>query len=64
MKYNKNENKYQDLKIWYSNVTSLNNKLELLKYELVHNKIDIAFVSETWWKETSLKKYKRIFCIS
>ena len=51
MKYNKNKNKnkYQDLKIWYSNVTSLNNKLELLKYELVHNKIDIAFVSETWW---------------
>jgi len=49
MKYNKNENKYQDLKNWYSNVTSLNNKLELLKYELVHNKIDIAFVSETWW---------------
>jgi hypothetical protein len=58
MKYNKNENKYQDLKIWYSNVTSLNNKLELLKYELVHNKIDIAFVSETWWKETSLKNIR------
>ena len=47
-----------DLKIWYSNVTSLNNKYELFKQELIQSKIDIAFVCETWWKDTSIKNVK------
>ena len=31
---------------------------ELFKSELIINKIDIAFVSETWWKYTSIKNLK------
>ena len=43
------------LKCWYSNVTSLNNKYDAFCSELITNNIDIAFVSETWWTDTSLK---------
>ena len=54
-KYNNSEEKFQELKIWYSNVTSLNNKYELFKFEIISNRIDIAFVSETWWTDSSIK---------
>ena len=55
IKFNKNKNIYRDLKIWYSNVTSLNNKYELFKVELIQYKIDIVYVCETWWKDTFIK---------
>ena len=37
------------LKCWYSNVTSLNNKLDLFSVELYTNCVDVAFITETWW---------------
>ena len=43
------------LRCWYSNVTSLNNKYEAFCSELISNRIDVAFVCETWWTDTSLK---------
>ena len=46
------------LKCWYSNVTSLNNKLDLLSVELYTNCVDVAFITETWWTSSSLKTIK------
>ena len=42
------------LNCWYRNVTSLNNKFDSCCCELVVNNIDVAFVCEIWWSETSL----------
>jgi len=50
--------KTKRLKCWYSNVTSLNNKLDLLAVDLYSNNIDIAFITETWWTASSLKAIK------
>ena len=33
-------------------------KNELFKFEIISNKIDIAFVSETWWTDSSIKNIK------
>jgi len=46
------------LKSWYSNVTSLNNKLDALVIELNTNNVDVAIMTETWWTDTSLKVIK------
>jgi len=37
-------------------VTSLNNKLDVLVFELYRKGIDIAFITETWCVITSIKK--------
>ena len=52
--YGINKTKTKRLKCWYSNVTSLNNKLDLLAVDLYSNNIDIAFITENWWTASSL----------
>ncbi len=43
------------LRCWYTNATSLNNKFDVFKTELAHQDYpDLVFVTETWFKETSL----------
>ncbi len=40
---------------WYTNATSLNKKFDVFKTELAHQDYpDLRFVTETWFKETSL----------
>jgi len=53
--------KSRNLKLmcWYSNVTSLNNKLDLLSVELYTICVDVAFITETWSTSSSLKTIKR-----
>ncbi len=43
------------LRCWYTNATFLNNKFDIFKTELAHQDyLDLVFVTETWFKETSL----------
>ncbi len=41
------------LKCFYTNATSLINKLEELTLEIIQHEASIAFISETWWTEIS-----------
>jgi len=56
--YSRNKNRVKKLKCWYSNVTSLNNKLDILSVELYSNCVDVAFITETWWTPSSIKTIK------
>ena len=42
----------------FFDVTSINNKLDALVIELNSNNVDVAFITETWWTDTSLKVIK------
>ena len=42
------------LSFWYTNATSLDNKMHLFELELLTEDPDIAVVTETWFRESSL----------
>ena len=54
----RNKNSVKKLKCWSSNVTSLNNKWDILSVELYSNCVDVAFLTETWWTPSSIKTIK------
>ena len=50
-KFLKNSNFY--LNCWYTNATSLNNKMSIFKAEVAMDQPDVIFISETWFNDNS-----------
>ncbi|CAF1064320.1 unnamed protein product [Brachionus calyciflorus] len=49
-----NSQHYSYLSFWYTNATSLENKIHLLESEVADEDPDFLLISETWFKETSV----------
>jgi hypothetical protein len=52
-KLNKTSSTTNCLKFWYTNPTSLNNKINLLKSEILCDTPDVILITETWFNNNS-----------
>ena len=55
-KYNSGSDKFGSVRCWYTNATSLINKIDELKLIVQEKSIEIIFVTETWFCEGSSSK--------
>ena len=50
------------LSCWYTNATSLNNKMDVFRAECVDTNYDVRFVSETWFNDQSIVNIDNYEC--